>query len=129
MVYSKIHDSDFLEDFSETVKSLIILFSMCLQGKKVIFDMFVKKKKTILVSFHELVAFKCWWACPSSILGCPGCIGECGETPVWKKKVLPLLSWSKPRNSMKTAKALQFEFPLAAAEQVASVNGCGHPPC
>lgn len=59
MVYSKIHDSDFLEDFSETVKSLIILFSMCLQGKKVIFDMFVKKKKTILVSFHELVAFKC----------------------------------------------------------------------
>lgn len=58
---------------------------------------------------------------------------------VWKEKILPSLSWSeekslseivscKPWSGVETGKAVQFQFPLAAAEQVVSVNGCGHPP-
>lgn len=57
-----------------------------------------------------------------------------------KKKILPLLSSSKgqflslaanckPGNTIKTGKALQSEFPLVTADQMVSVNGCGHSPC
>lgn len=35
----------------------------------------------------------------------------------------------KPGNRIKTVKALEIQFLLVTANQLVSVNGCGHPPC
>lgn len=151
MAYVGIHDSATSRFLSDSY--LIILFSMCLQGKKkiVICRMLVKrwKKKTLqifLCCFSDDL-LRLWSAHESKMEPCHNnvhynscCTGICGQTSVWKKRPLfflisfkgqfpSLAANCKPGNRIKTVKALEIQFLLVTANQLVSVNGCGHPPC
>lgn len=151
MAYVGIHDSATSRFLSDSY--LIILFSMCLQEKKKSnlqnADKKVGEKKTLqifLCCFSDDL-LRLWSAHESKMEPCHNnmrynscCTGICGQISVWKKRPLfflisfkgqfpSLAANCKPGNRIKTVKALEIQFLLVTANQLVSVNGCGHPPC
>lgn len=127
--------------FSTIASYLIILFSVCLQEKSSLQNVCKKEAKhvvSLMTCFRLLMCLT--WSTSHRTCYHSSCTGYCSQSLLWKKKILPLLIWSKgtdtpslvasckPGSRVKTGTAWLFQFPSAAAGQVVLVNGCGRPP-
>lgn len=93
--------------FSTIASYLIILFSVCLQEKSSLQNVCKKEAKhvvSLMTCFRLLMCLT--WSTSHRTCYHSSCTGYCSQSLLWKKKILPLLIWSKgtPRPWLPAAK-------------------------